>query len=253
MRVRSITAGNPGPFTLDGTRTWLLGDTVVIDPGPAIPSHISAVAEAQPRVEIILLTHRHEDHAPGAVELKRRTGARIFAPAGALEESKVDRILTDGDRIEAGDVSLTVVASPGHTSEHVCYLSAEGELFTGDVVLGEGTTTIFPPDGNMADYLATLRRLLTLAPRVIYPGHGPIRQDAIDWLQYYIDHRLEREAQILAALSDGEKTIRELRQVIYRQLHPALEPAAEIQLRAHADHLVVQEKVGWSADRLHLL
>src|SRR5947207_9409003 len=151
--VRSITAPNPGPFTLDGTRTYLIGETIVLDPGPAIDSHIDAIRNAMPRLATILITHRHADHAPGAVPLKRATGAKIVAPQGVLEET--DQIVSDGDVIR----DLEVIATPRHSSEHVCYLTPDGDLFTGDTILCFGTTAIFPPDGNMADYIASLRKL----------------------------------------------------------------------------------------------
>src|ERR1043165_2639318 len=118
MNVRDIVAPNPGPFTLDGTRTYLIGDDVVLDPGPAIDSHIEKLAALRPRT--ILITHRHADHAPSAVPLKQRTGARIVAPPGVLSDDDVDQRVQDGDVVEG----LEVIATPGHTGEHVCYLSA---------------------------------------------------------------------------------------------------------------------------------
>ncbi len=151
MKIRSITAPNPGPFTLDGTRTYLIGESIVLDPGPAIESHIDAIRAEMPSLRTILITHRHGDHAPAAVPLKRATGARIVAPQGVLDETDV--IVSDGDSIDG----IEVIATPGHTSEHVCYLTADGDLFTGDTILGTGTTAIFPPDGHMGDYLRSLR------------------------------------------------------------------------------------------------
>ena len=128
MNIRSITAPNPGPFTLDGTRTYLIDDTAVLDPGPSIDSHIDAIAAAMPNLRTIFITHRHADHAPAAVPLKRRTGAQIVAPRGVLNEEmdETDRIVEDGAVVDG----LEVIATPGHTNEHVCYLTAGGDLFT---------------------------------------------------------------------------------------------------------------------------
>lgn len=235
--IRSILAPNPAPFTLDGTRSWLVGETLMIDPGPAIESHVDALLEAQPRVVTILLTHRHADHAPAAVEVARRSGARVIAPEGVLDDDVVTERLVDGATIESAGFVISAIATPGHTAEHFCFITSEGDLFTGDTILGEGTTAIFPPDGVMADYMASLRRLRALAPRAIYPGHGPVRTDAVEWIDYYIAHREERERQILAALADGPLAVAELRVRIYPELHPGLRSAAEMQLLAHARHL----------------
>src|SRR4051794_40959135 len=143
--IRDLLAPNPGAFTLSGTRTYLLGETAVIDPGPDIESHIKAIRTAMPKLLTILITHRHGDHAPAAVPLKRLTGARILAPHGVLDDNSVDQRISDGERIAVEDETLEVIATPGHTSERVCFLTTSGDLFTGDTVLGEGTTAIFPP------------------------------------------------------------------------------------------------------------
>ena len=227
MNIRSITAPNPGPFTLDGTRTYLIDDAIVLDPGPAIESHVEAIRAAMPRLETILITHRHGDHAPAAVPLKRATGARIVAPAGVLDET--DRIVRDGDRV--GDIE--VIATPGHTGEHVCYLTRDGDLFTGDTILGFGTTAIFPPDGNMADYIRSLQKLRARNPHRIFPAHGPTRDDAVSLIDQYIAHRLERERQVIDAINGGASTIAGMRKAIYPDLDPRLERGAEVQLSAH--------------------
>ncbi|HLJ73612.1 MAG TPA: MBL fold metallo-hydrolase, partial [Thermoanaerobaculia bacterium] len=150
MKIRDILAPNPGPFTLDGTRTYLLEDFAVIDPGPAIESHIDAIRRAMPKLRTIFITHRHGDHAPAAVPLKDATGARICAPRGVLDET--DQLVRDGEVIEG----LEAIATPGHTREHVCYMTPDRDLFTGDTILGSGTTAIFPPDGDMGDYVRSL-------------------------------------------------------------------------------------------------
>lgn len=227
MNIRSITAPNPGPFTLDGTRTWLLGDNAVLDPGPDIASHIEAILEAVPKLETIFITHRHADHAPAAIPLKKKTGARIVAPPGVLDET--DHLVRDGEVIEG----LEAIATPGHTSEHVCFLTSEGDLFSGDTILGAGTTAIFPPDGNMRDYIESLRKLRARNPRRIFPAHGPTRDDAVALIDEYIAHRLERERQVLDAIAAGAETVEEMRRRIYPDLDERLHRAAEIQLTAH--------------------
>jgi glyoxylase-like metal-dependent hydrolase (beta-lactamase superfamily II) len=243
VNIRSITAPNPGPFTLDGTRTYLIGDTIVLDPGPAIDSHVDAIREAMPKLETILITHRHGDHAPAAVPLKRATGARIVAPAGVLDET--DRIVSDGEFVDG----LEVIATPGHTSEHVCYFTAGGDLFTGDTILGFGTTAIFPPDGNMGDYLRSLEKLRARNPRRIHPAHGPTRDDAVSLIDEYIAHRRERERQVIAAIEGGAQTIAEMRRAIYPDLDPRLEGGAEVQLRAHLIKLADEGRVALRDDR----
>ena len=241
MKVVTLTAPNPGPYTLDGTRSYVLEDCAIVDPGPEIAEHIDALLDAAPALQAIFLTHRHEDHAPAAAVLRARTGARIFAPPGV--EPRGDIELVDGQRYTAGSVVLDAIATPGHTAEHFCFLSDDGQLFTGDTILGEGTTTIFPPDGDMGAYIDSLERLRDRAPRIIRPGHGPAREDANAWITYYIEHRLERERQILGALSRSPASIPELRADIYPDLHPALETAAELQLTAHLAKLEREERV----------
>jgi glyoxylase-like metal-dependent hydrolase (beta-lactamase superfamily II) len=231
MNIRTIVAPNPGAFTLDGTRTHLLGATTVIDPGPAIDSHIDAIRNALPQLDTILITHRHADHAPAAIPLKAMTGARILAPRNVLDE--VDRRLHGGERLQIEDATIEVIHTPGHTNEHVCFLTSDGDLFTGDTILGTGTTAIFPPDGHMGDYLRSLHVLREKQPRRIYPAHGPIREDAVALIDEYIAHRVERERQVLDAHARGARTHAEFRALIYPELDPRLHQAAEIQIEAH--------------------
>ena len=243
MIIRDITAPNPGPFTLSGTRTYLLSESTVIDPGPAIDSHVEAIRNAMPTLRTILLTHRHEDHAPAAVPLKRATGARIVAPAGVLDDATVDQRVAGGEILQIEGETLQVIATPGHTSEHVCFLTSAGDLFTGDTVLGEGTTTIFPPDGSMSHYIDSLRVLLTHQPKRIFPGHGPTRDDARAVIEQYIAHRLEREQQVLDSLAAGATSAAAIRERIYPDLDHRLRVAAEIQINAHLDKLREEGRV----------
>ncbi len=237
MIIRDIVAPNPGPFTLTGTRTYLLGDVAVLDPGPAIDSHIAAIREAMPKLKTIFITHWHGDHAPAALPLKKATGAHVVAPPGALDATDV--IVRGGEILEG----LEVIATPGHTREHVCYLTAAGDLFTGDTILGEGTTAIFPPDGHMGDYIRSLQTLRARSPRRIYPGHGPTRDDAVALIDQYIEHRLQRERQVIEALAAGVRTIPEMRRRIYAQLDERLQGAAEIQISAHLIKLQEEGRV----------
>jgi glyoxylase-like metal-dependent hydrolase (beta-lactamase superfamily II) len=230
MNIRSITAPNPGTFTLDGTRTYLLGQSAILDPGPAIESHVEAILAAMPALKTILITHRHADHAPAALPLKQRTGARIVAP---IEEPFVDQRVRGGERLLIDGETVEVIATPGHTREHVCYLAEGGDLFTGDTILGFGTTAIFPPDGHMGDYIRSLHSLKSRSPRRIHPGHGPTREDALALIDQYIAHRLERERQVLEAVAAGARTPEEIRRQIYVDLDPRLHRAAEIQVETH--------------------
>ena len=245
MLVRRITAPNPSPLTLDGTQTYLLGETAVVDPGPEIGAHIEAILTAMPRLDTILITHRHGDHAPGAVPLKNATGARIIAPRDVLDDDLVAQRVRGGELLTVDGETVEVIATPGHTNEHVCYFLRDGGLFTGDTILGSGTTAIFPPDGDMSDYLASLHLLRSRGPRRIYPAHGPIREDAVALIDEYIAHRLQREAQIVTALGAAPSTIPQLRAHIYPELDVQLHRAAEIQLLAH---LIKLRKDGRVAD-----
>ena len=231
MKIRTITAPNPGPLTLGGTNTYLLGETAVIDPGPEIGSHIDAIRDAMPRLETIFITHRHADHAPAALPLQRATGAKIVAPRDVFDE--VDVLVRGGETFDIDGERVEVIATPGHTNEHVCFLTASGDLFTGDTILGSGTTAIFPPDGNMADYINSLRVLRAREPKRIHPAHGPVREDAIALIDEYIAHRLERERQVLDAIEHGASSVGEMRKRIYPDLDERLHRAAEVQIEAH--------------------
>lgn len=233
MHIRAILAPNPGPFTLTGTQTYLIGETTILDPGPLIDSHVQALRAAMPNLRTILITHRHGDHAPAAVPLKEATGAEIIAPRNVLDDSLVDRRVHGGESLTLEGTRIDVIATPGHTNEHVCFLTSDGDLFSGDTILGTGTTAIFPPDGHMGDYLRSLETLRSHNPRRIYPAHGPVREDAMALIDEYVAHRLERERQVLEAVASGATTTAEMRALIYPDLDERLHGAAEIQIKAH--------------------
>lgn len=231
-RIVRVLAPNPGPYTLEGTNTWIVGEQprLVIDPGPADEGHAEAVARDAGAVAAILLTHKHPDHAPGAALLRALVGAPVFAADPAEGEER----LSDGDVLRGGDLSLEAVATPGHTRDHVVFLDrASGSMFTGDAVLGRGTSVINPPDGDMAEYLRSLRRMAALGPRVLYPGHGPAVWRAMAKLEEYVAHREAREREVLRGLEEGPRSPDELVAAIYRDYPRELHAAAARSLLAH--------------------
>jgi glyoxylase-like metal-dependent hydrolase (beta-lactamase superfamily II) len=231
LRVVRLLAPNPGVFTLDGTNTWVVGSdpSIVVDPGPELDEHLDAVAREAAPVAAVLVTHDHPDHSQGADVLAERVGAPLLAYRLAGAER-----VRDGQRIRGGGVELTTVHTPGHTSDHVAFFDvATASLFTGDSVVGRGTSFIDPPDGDMGRYLRSLDRMLELGPRTIYPGHGPVVLTAEDTLREYRSHRLEREAQIVAALAEGPRTIPELVASIYASYPSDVRPLAARSVLAH--------------------
>lgn len=247
--VAYVLAPNPGPMTLDGTNTWVLGDPelgppVVVDPGPLEESHLTTVLEAcHGRVQTVLLTHRHLDHAEAAAELADRAGCGVRAvdPAWRVGESG----LADGDMLQGAGVRLEVVATAGHTSDSVCLLltgSGPVRLLSGDTVLGRGTTVITHPDGDLADYLASLDRLAALVEErevaQVLPGHGPVIDDPGAVLAHYRRHRQERLAQVRAALAAGAQTTADVVAQVYPEVvGTAVQTAAEQSVRSQLDYL----------------
>jgi glyoxylase-like metal-dependent hydrolase (beta-lactamase superfamily II) len=237
--VRRLTAPNPGVMTGPGTNSYLVGaeEVAVIDPGPADEGHLDALARAgNGRIRWILTTHTHPDHAPGAAGLAERTGAEVlgFARRDGFEP---DGLLGEGSMIEADAFRLRAVHTPGHASNHLCFLLEQAMLlFSGDHVMDGSTVVVSPPDGDMADYLRSLRRLLDLRPPLaaIAPGHGAIIDDPASRLSGYIEHRLERERLVLAALADaGSATVDELLPVVYADVDEDRHPIARRSLFAH--------------------
>jgi glyoxylase-like metal-dependent hydrolase (beta-lactamase superfamily II)/8-oxo-dGTP pyrophosphatase MutT (NUDIX family) len=247
-RATCLLAPNPSPMTLDGTNTWLIAEpgsssVVVVDPGPDEAGHLGRVHAAavagDRRVAKILLTHGHLDHSAGAARLAGLTGALVQAadPAHRLGPEG----LADGDVVTAAGCELRVVATPGHSADSVCLLlPADGALFTGDTVLGRGTTVI-ATDGNLGDYLRTLGQLRDLAEsrglRLLLPGHGPMLADPLGTLDYYLSHRAERLDQVRSALAAGARTPAAIVAMIYTDVDQSVWPAAEWSVRAQLDYL----------------
>jgi glyoxylase-like metal-dependent hydrolase (beta-lactamase superfamily II) len=241
--IRRLVAPNPSMMTGPGTNTYLFGDeaVAVLDPGPWIDSHIERIQEvADAPIRWILATHTHPDHSPGVVALAEATGAEVLGmPAPDAEHQdrtfRPDRILCDGDELGSSEFVLEAVHTPGHASNHLCYRHADANwLFTGDHVIDGSTVVINPPDGNMSQYIASLRRVKSLQCEALVPGHGEVINDpdrVIDWI---IDHRLEREAKVAAALAANPGlTSLELVPYVYRDVDKKLYGWAERSLLAH--------------------
>jgi glyoxylase-like metal-dependent hydrolase (beta-lactamase superfamily II) len=250
--VRRLLAPNPSPFTYTGTQSYLIGEgeVAVIDPGPDDTSHVAALLEAVrgERVAAILCTHTHRDHSPASRALAAATGAPIVGCAPLdLEDEEVgradeafdpdyrpERALGDGDRLSADGWALTAVATPGHTSNHLCYaLEGTGALFCGDHVMGWATSVVAPPDGDMADYMASLDKLLTRGDRILYPAHGPAIEDPTARLAELVAHRRQREREIIERLAAGQGHIPAIVDAIYVGLDPRLLAAAGRSVLAH--------------------
>lgn len=253
--VTLVRAPNPSAMTLSGTNSYLVdcgaGAALAIDPGPPIERHVQAIAETAKQngltIAAIALTHGHPDHAPAARPLADLTGAPIHAhPRSSAAHDEA--LILEGE-LRVGETALRVIDAPGHTFDHVVlYLPQERALFTGDVILGEGTVVIAPPGGAMRPYQATLRRLAHEFPdaRTIYGGHGPTVEDAQAKIAEYIEHRAMRERELIDALASGEKTIPDLVLHIYGEHRPVLWPAMARQMLAY---LIALESEGRVASR----
>jgi hydroxyacylglutathione hydrolase len=264
--VRRVTARNPGPFTFRGTNSYIVGEkeVAVIDPGPDDEAHIRALlaATAGERISRILVTHTHRDHSGGAAKLKETTGATTAGggphrPARPLRDGEFggldaaadtafrpDIILADRDTIEGDGWRLTAVATPGHTANHLAFaLAGTDLLFSGDHVMAWSTTIVAPPDGAMADYMASLDRLLARSERRYFPGHGGPVVDAPAHVAALKRHRLAREGAILAQLAAGDRVIGQIVAAVYTDTDPVLHPAAGLSVLAHLEDLVERGKV----------
>jgi glyoxylase-like metal-dependent hydrolase (beta-lactamase superfamily II) len=247
--VRRIVADNPGLMTGPGTNTYLVGidEIAVIDPGPDDAAHLDAIAGCGgDRIRWIVCTHTHVDHFPGVAGLKQRTGARVLA-FDSRDGLEVDGTLGDGDAIEATEFVLRALHTPGHASNHLCFLlEQERMLFSGDHIMEGSTVVIRPPDGDMTAYLAQLERLKALRPRLrsIAPGHGNLIGQPVAKIDEYLTHRAEREAQILAAVRDvGTTTIGDIVPKLYPDLPEGLVPMAAGTVWAHLQRLRDQGSV----------
>ena len=229
-----VVAPNPGPYTGPGTNTWIVDAgpvSVVIDPGPDDESHLAALNQrlAGKTVGVVLVTHSHPDHLPLA--------ERFAAPHHASVRRHPE--LRDGDVVRAGNLSLTALHTPGHSADHLCFLlPGDGAVFTGDLILGQGSSMVTYPEGDVAAYLRSLERLAALRPRILFPGHWDPVREAMAKIEEYRRHRLEREAQVLAAVRKGPGTPAELTRRVYGELEEKLMVAAEMTLRAHLRKLV---------------
>lgn len=264
--VRRVLAPNPSAFTFTGTQTHIVGrgEVAVIDPGPDIPTHIEALlkATAGERIVAIVCTHTHRDHSPGTRPLQAATGAPIIgcaplALAGGDEDESFDpdyvpdRVLVDGEALEGPGWTLEAVATPGHTSNHLCFaLPQSRALFSGDHVMGWSTSIVSPPDGDMAAYVASLEKLLGRDEAIYYPAHGPVVDEPRKLVRGLILHRRQREAGILAELKAGRADIPSIVASLYRTVDPRLHPAAARSVLAHlidleTRGLVVGEGEAW--------
>jgi glyoxylase-like metal-dependent hydrolase (beta-lactamase superfamily II) len=247
--IARVLAHNPSAFTYYGTQTYLAGEgeVAVIDPGPDLPEHVDALAEAiggRP-VVAILCTHTHRDHSPAAVPLAARIGAPVIGCAPLVLEAigpradeafdssyAPDRVLADGEAIEVDGRALVAVATPGHTSNHLCFAYGDA-LFSGDHVMGWSTTVVFPPDGDMAAYMVSLEKLRARDDRIFYPAHGPPVTNPQQYLRGLIGHRMQREKQILRLVGEAPLTVSEIVAGAYPGLDPRLVTAAGGSVLAH--------------------
>ena len=267
--VRRVLAPNPSPFTYTGTQTYIVGagPVAVIDPGPDSPEHVAALTAAVGGAEVvaILCTHTHRDHSPASRALAAATGAPIVGCAPlALEDDgpradaafdfdyRADRVLADGETLNGDGWTLRAVATPGHTSNHLCFaLEGSGVLFTGDHVMGWSTTVIAPPDGDMAAYMKSLDLLLARDDRIYFPAHGPAVEKPKAHVRALIVHRRMREKQITKLLGQGEGRIPAMVEAMYAGTDPRLYPAAGRSVLAHlidmeARGLVRTEEGRWT-------
>ncbi len=274
--VRRVLAPNPSPYTFTGTETYIVGagsDVAVIDPGPAggegpyvADGHIDAILSAMgsARLVAILCTHTHRDHSPASRVLKAATGAPIIgcAPLALADDGpradaafdpdyQPDRVLADGERLTGNGWTIEAVATPGHTSNHLCYALLEsGALFTGDHVMGWSTSVVSPPDGDMGLYMQSLQKLYDRPDTVYYPAHGPAVHNTRQFVRGMLGHRRQRERQILRLLEKAPAAIGDMVPQMYKGLDPRLSGAAGRSVLAHLLDLERQGRVSRSAEEV---
>ena len=265
--VRRVLAPNPSPYTYTGTETYIVGagDAVaVIDPGPNDERHLAALVDAigTAKVAAIMCTHTHKDHSPAARPLAERTGAPIVGCAPlVLDDSgpradasfdrtyAPDRVMEDGEAMTGPGWTLRAVATPGHTSNHLCFaLEESGALFTGDHVMGWSTSVVVPPDGDMGAYMASLDRLYAREDTVYYPAHGPQIDKPRQLVRGMIGHRRQRENQIVRILTEAPRRAADFVPLMYKGLDPRLHGAAEMSVTAHLIDLERRGLAGRSED-----
>ena len=265
--VRRILAPNPSPYTYTGTQTYVVGqadgpDCAVIDPGPDDPEHIAAIMAAvgDAKIIAIMCTHTHRDHSPAAAPLSQQTGAPVVGCAPLVlkvdgprsDEAfdttyEPDRVLEDGEQMRGTGWSLTAVATPGHTSNHLCFaLEESGALFTGDHVMGWSTSVVIPPDGDMGDYMASLEKLQRREDVVYHSAHGAAITKPKQLVRGMIGHRRQRENQILRLMSERARPVSEFIPEMYKGLDERLIGAAEMSVTAH---LIDLDKRGLATEK----
>jgi len=259
--VRRLLAPNPSPFTYTGTETYIVGrgQVAVIDPGPALDEHLAAILAATEgeRVTAILCTHTHRDHSPGSRALQAATGAPIIgcapltleddgprADAAFDPDYRPDRILEDGDTVSGPGWTLEAMATPGHTSNHLCFALREAKaLFSGDHIMGWSTTVVSPPDGDMADYMRSLDKCIGRDDRIYYPAHGDPVTEPQRFVRAVATHRRQRERQILDLLEQESQPIPAMVASMYRGIDPRLHGAAGRSVLAHLIDLEARDRV----------
>jgi glyoxylase-like metal-dependent hydrolase (beta-lactamase superfamily II) len=247
--IARLLAHNPSAFTYFGTQSYIVGagKVAVIDPGPGLPEHVDALETAIEGRELVAIvcTHTHRDHSPAAAPLAKRTGAPIIGCAPlALEtvgpradasfdgDYAPDRVLGDGEGLDIDGKPLVAVATPGHTSNHLCF-AYDGALLTGDHVMGWSTTVVVPPDGDMAAYMASLDKLRKRDDRIYYPAHGPAVTNPAQYVRHLVGHRMQREKQILGLVGERRRAIPDIVADAYPGLDPRLVVAAGGSVLAH--------------------
>ena len=252
--VTRVLAPNPSAMTLDGTNTYVVGapgsgQAVLVDPGPDDAAHLAAVEAAlaarDARCVAVLVTHHHGDHAEAALPWGAHFDAQVAAASAAVAGPR-GRVLAAGERLALAGTTIGVVATPGHTADHLAFRIESGAVLAGDHVLGRGTSVVTHPEGDVVAYLESLRRVHDLGPSALYCGHGPeLTEDPGAVLDFYLAHRAYREHQLLTALADGSHTVGELVATIYADVPRAVWPAAEQSTRATLAKLVAEGRVRW--------